>query len=639
MTTMSPVPFTMVSMDGAFWRERLDTVLAATIPSQHVRLAEHHILESLKLPKPTPPLTIPIGSHGMSTQVFWDSDVGKWIEAASYALAHRRDATIEAQIDAIVEDLAKAQAPDGYLNCWYLGREPEKRWTNLRDRHELYCAGHMLEGAIAYYQSTGRRKLLDIMLRYVDHIAAVFGPGADQKHGYCGHQEIELALIKLYRLLGDRKHLDLAAYFINERGKRPHYFDIEAAARGDDPKRYWFKTYEYSQSHKPVREQEKAVGHAVRAMYMYSAMADLAALLGDPALKRACETLWKDVTTKRMYVTAGLGPSASNEGFTEDYDLENDTAYAETCASVALIFWAQRMLNLDCDGAYADIMERALFNGALSGLSRDGTHYFYENRLESSGADRRWEWHPCPCCTMNVSRLIASVGGYFYSTGDDVVAVHLYGGSTARIPLKGGEVTLRQVADYPWSGKIRIDVGPASPSTFALRLRIPGWTSGETVAVNGVPVDLSAKRNGYVEIRREWQPGDAVELDLPMPVERIYAHPDVRADVDRVAIRRGPLIYCVEQADHGNRPVKRMRLPRDAALAPGLRSDLFGGIVTVEADAQAADASDWGDTLYRSTPPRADPTRLTAIPYYLWCNRGSGSMLVWIPEAADGPTA
>ena len=309
----------------------------------------------------------------MSTQVFWDSDVGKWIEAASYALAHRRDATIEAQIDTITNDLERAQTPDGYLNCWYLGREPDKRWTNLRDRHELYCAGHMLEGAIAYYQSTGQRRLLDIMLRYVEHIAAVLGPGPNQKRGYCGHQEIELALIKLYRVLGEKKHLDLAVYFINERGHQPpHYFDVEAAARGDDPKKYWFKTYEYSQSHKPVREQEKAVGHAVRAMYMYTAMADLAAILDDSALKRACEMLWKDVTSKRMYVTAGLGPSASNEGFTEDYDLENDTAYAETCASVALIFWAQRMLNLDCDGKYADVMELALFNGALSGLSRDG---------------------------------------------------------------------------------------------------------------------------------------------------------------------------------------------------------------------------------------------------------------------------
>ena len=315
MRNFSPVNFTAVSIDGAFWRERLDTVLARTIPSQHEQLEKHGLLESLLVQQPPPPLRIPIREHGITTQIFWDSDVGKWIEAASYALAHRRDATIEAQIEEITDRLARAQLPDGYLNCWYIGRAPEKRWTNLRDCHELYCAGHLLEGAVAYFHATGRRRLLDILLRYVDHIATMFGPAPGQKRGYCGHQEIELALIKLYAVTHDKKHLDLAAYFIDERGRQPpHYFDVEAAARGADPAKYWFRSYEYNQSHQPVREQEKVVGHAVRAMYMYSAMADLAAELGDAALQRACETLWRDVTSKRMYVTAGLGPSASNEG-------------------------------------------------------------------------------------------------------------------------------------------------------------------------------------------------------------------------------------------------------------------------------------------------------------------------------------
>ena len=311
--------------------------------------------------------------------------------------------------------------PDGYLNCWYLGREPEKRWTNLRDNHELYNAGHMLEGAIAYFETTGRRRWLDIMERYVEHIRQTFGTGPGQKRGYCGHQEIELALIKLYHLTGEKKHLDLAAYFINERGQQPpHYFDVEREEReqkGWETQRYVQGNYEYSQSHKPVREQDKVVGHAVRAMYMYTAMADLAVELNDAALKQACEMLWDDVMDTKMYVTAGLGPSAHNEGFTDDYDLPNQTAYAETCASVALIFWAQRMLHLDLDGKYADVLELALFNGALSGLSRDGEHYFYVNPLESDGTPTRWEWHTCPCCTMNVSRLVASVGGYFVSTG------------------------------------------------------------------------------------------------------------------------------------------------------------------------------------------------------------------------------
>ena len=429
----SPVPFAEVSLTGPFWRERLEVVLKRTIPSQHAKLAEVGILDSLKLPKPIPPLTMPRNNHGFTVQVFWDSDVGKWIEAAAYALAHRRDPDIEARIDAIVDDLAKAQAPDGYLNCWYNGREPEKRWTNLRDNHELYNAGHLLEGAIAYFRITGRRRFLDIMERYVDHIAATFGTGPGQKRGYPGHQEIELALYKLYRLTGDRRRLDLAAYFIDERGRQPpHYFTQEAIARGDDPAKFWHVTYEYNQSHLPVREQTKVVGHAVRAMYMLSAMADLAAELDDDGLKRACETLWRDVTTAQMYVTAGLGPKETNEGFTEPYDLPNETAYAETCASVALIFWAQRMLHLDLDGDYADVMERALYNDALSGLSREGTHYFYANPLESRGQHKRWAWHNCPCCTMNVARLVASVGGYFLSTGEDGVAFHLYGGVEAK---------------------------------------------------------------------------------------------------------------------------------------------------------------------------------------------------------------
>ena len=633
MRQYSPVRFNEVKVEGAFWRERLDTVLTRTIPSQYRQLQLHHMLESLDVVQPPPPLTLPRNRHNFTTQIFWDSDIGKWIEAASYALFHGRDAKIEAEIDEIAEQLAKAQLADGYCNCWYIGREVDKRWTNVRDNHELYCAGHMLEGAIAYFMATGKRRLLDIMEKYADHIATVFGPGPNQKHGYPGHQEIELALIRLYHLTKVRKWLDLAAYFINERGREPHFYIAEAKARGEQPGEFWQGTFEYNQSHKPVREQDKAVGHAVRALYMYSAMADLAADLGDDALKHACEVLWEDATARRMYLTGGLGPAATNEGFTKDYDLPNDTAYAETCASVALIFWAQRMLNLDLDSKYADAMELELYNGALSGLSRDGEHYFYENPLESDGTHRRWIWHVCPCCTMNVARLVASVGGYFYSTGTDELAVHLYGGTSTTVEVAGVKVHVTETSSYPWSGAIRIAIDPETPAEFALKLRIPAWVRKPTLAVNGQPVDIAANsRNGYVAIRRTWSKGDAVALDLPMQAERVYANPNVRQDVGRVALKRGPFVYCAEQVDNPGGLVTATKLIRGSEVKEVVRQDLFDGIVTLTAAGAAASIDDWGSALYGSEPPREMPVQVTAIPYFLWSNRGAGAMSVWLPE-------
>ena len=627
MTRLSPVPFVDVRLTGDFWSERLNTVLDRTIPSQHAKLEEMTILASLRLPQPPPPLVIKRHANGFSVQVFWDSDVGKWIEAASYALAHRRDATIEAQIEAIIDDLAAAQAPDGYLNCWYLCREPENRWTNLRDNHELYNAGHLLEGAVAYFQTTGRRRLLDIMERYLEHIRGQFGTGPGQRRGYCGHPELEMALIKLYRVTGDAKALALASYFVDERGASPQYFDEEARARGADPADFTQKTHEYSQSHMPVRQQTKVVGHAVRAMYLYAAMADLAALTDDPSLQSACEVLWDDLMLTKVYVTGGLGPSASNEGFTRDYDLPNATAYAETCAAVALVFWAQRMLHLDMDGRYGDMMETALFNGALVGLSRDGTGYFYANPLESDGTPHRWHWHDCPCCTMNVSRLVASVAGYMVSASDDTLAFHLYGGIETTQTLGGVATRVRETSRYPFDGDIAITIDPATPADFTLLLRIPGWCDGASLRVNGADVPVVA-HNGYAALTRRWQAGDRVALSLPMVAERIHAHPLVTNNAGRVALRRGPLVYCVEEADH-DAPVQMLRLPPDAPLS-ATQSPLFGGIVTLTSPARRY--GNGSIPLYFVKDPDMTATPLTAIPYYLWANRGAGSMLVWVPE-------
>lgn len=631
MRRYSSVPFSDVAITGAFWSERLEVVLTRTIPSQHKQLEKFNMLRSLKLPKPVPPTTIPPQATGFTTEIFWDSDIGKWVEAAAYALAHRRDAVVEAQIEAIVDDLEKAQAPDGYLNCWYLEREPQNRWTNLRDNHELYNAGHMLEGAVAYFRATGRDRMLQVMERYMDHIATVFGRGPGQKRGYCGHQEIELALVKAFHATGKRKFLDLATYFIDERGAQPHYFDQEAAARGEPAGKFHQGTHEYSQSHLPVRAQTKVVGHAVRAMYMYSAMADLAAEHGDDSLKQTCEVLWRDVTRTRMYVTGGFGPSARNEGFTQDYDLPNDTAYAETCASVAMVFWAARMLNLDLDGQYADLLELALYNNALAGLSKDGETYFYDNKLDSDGTHRRWEWHPCPCCTMNVARLVASVGGYVFGLAGDEVALHLYGGASAQLEVAGTAVQITETSAYPWDGAIRVTVDPETPTAFTLSLRIPSWCQGASLAINGTPVPVEPER-GYARLRRDWRAGDVVTLTLPMPAERLYAHPDVKADVGRVALRRGPLVYCLEGQDQPA-PLHRIRLPPDVALTSRFRADLLGGVAVVEGIGRAASDQGFAETLYRTEPPTEEADApLSAVPYYIWCNRGPNPMQVWLRE-------
>ncbi len=431
------VPFTAVEFHDLFWAPRLAAVRARTVPILFRRCVDAGMIELLDVDTPPPPLRIPIGHWGGTTQMFWDSDLGKWIEAAAYTLAVARDPDLEADIDALADKYKAAQRPDGYLNCYFIRRAPDKRWTNLRDWHELYCAGHLIEGAVAYFEATGKRTLLDVMCRYVDHIAAAFGAAPGQKRGYCGHEEIELALVKLYRVTNDKNHLELARYFIDERGRQPHYFDLEARARNEAPGTYAFKTYEYSQSHLPVRQQDKVVGHAVRAMYLYSGMADIAGETGDQSLKRACERLWRHLAGHGLYVTGGMGPSRANEGFTVDFDLPNETAYAETCAAVGLVFWAHRMLHLDGDGRYADMMELALYNGAVSGLSLSGDRFFYDNPLASKGDHHRWEWHECPCCPPNIARLVASLGRYVCSTGPGEIALHLYAATTVRTHCVG----------------------------------------------------------------------------------------------------------------------------------------------------------------------------------------------------------
>ena len=628
-----------------FWGNRVDAVADKTADILYERCVEAGMLDQIDPDRPVPALRIPFMSMSpaavaegkptftsgtVTTQMFWDSDLGKTIETAAYSLYRKPNPALEAKIDAVIDMFGKLQQEDGYLSSWYQRMQPGLRWTNLRDCHELYCAGHLIEGAVAYYQATGKRKLLDILCRYADHIDTMFGPEPDKKKGYCGHEEIELALVKLARVTGEDRYMKLAKYFIDQRGQQPHYFDQEAIARGSDPKDFHFKTYEYNQSHKPVREQDKVVGHAVRAMYLYAGMADIATEFGDDTLRVALDRLWDDLNSKSLYVTGGLGPSDKNEGFTSDYDLPNESAYAETCAAVALAFWANRMLGMGPNTRYADVMELALYNGSISGLSLDGSLFFYENPLESRGGHNRWKWHRCPCCPPNVGRMVASIGTYMFGVAESEIAVHLYGDATARLEVAGTEATLNVATRYPWDGAISIGVKLPAPIRFTLSLRIPGWCRKAGLTVNGEAVDVGAiSVDGYARIDREWQDGDQVALDLEMAVERIYAHPEVRQDVGRLTLKRGPLVYCLEGTDN-EVALNRIRVPQSTRFEAKFEPGLLGGVVTIAAEAEDDSTADWKGTLYRTEPPKGEPVQIKAVPYFAWDNREPGEMLVWL---------
>jgi DUF1680 family protein len=609
----TPLPFPQVTLTDSFWQPRQTANREASLPHIYEWLERTGRVDAFKLQwwpgDPNPP------------HIFWDSDVAKWLEAAAYSYAAVPDPQLDALMDKVIALMASAQQPDGYLNTHFTVVEPGKRFTNLRDRHEMYCAGHLIEAGVAHFQATGKRTLLDIVSRYADLLDATFGRAAGQKRGYCGHEEVELALVKLYRVTGEQRYLDLSKYFVDERGQLPHYYDIEARARGDDPAAYWARTYAYVQAHLPVREQTEAVGHSVRAMYLYSAMADLARETGDESLLRACERLWEHLTTRRMYVTGGIGSSGHNEGFTFDYDLPDLSAYAETCAAIGLVFWAHRLLNLTSDSKYADVLERALYNGVASGVALNGRGFFYENPLATQGNHHRQDFFDCACCPPNVARLFASLGQYFYSTDGADIAVHLYGQGSAKI----GDVTLRQVTEYPWDGRIRLEI-ETQPATFEIKLRLPDWCAGWSLSVNGQTVSPTLEK-GYLCLRREWRSGDEILLDLEMPVTYVRAHPLVASAVGRVALQRGPLVYCLESADHPGVSVHQLIAPKTADAWTVEKSPDWEHVRLLRAEGLQFD---WGNALYATQVPATRPAALTAIPYCLWDNRAPGAMRVWL---------
>jgi len=561
---------------------------------------------------------------------------------AAYSLASGPDESLERLADDTIELIGEAQLPDGYLNTHYTLAHPELRWRNERESHETYVSGHMIEAAVAYHRATGKRRLLEIMMKNADHIDSVYGPEDGKLHGYPGHQELELALVRLYEATGVERYLRLASYFIDERGKKPHFFVEEAAARGqpDDLGPFKERMFEYNQSHLPVREQKTATGHAVRAVYMYSAMADLAAINRDAGLAEACRTLWDDVTKRQMFITGGIGQQDFWEGFSKDYDLPNATTYNETCASIGLVFWARRMARLETRGIYYDVAERALYNGVLSGISLDGKKYFYVNLLESVpsaisarrdtdyAAATRQGWFPCACCPPNLARLIASIDDYIYSSDDSGVAVHLYIASETVASVGGVSVSVAVEGDYPRSGDVRVRVSPERAARFTVRVRVPGWCGADFSAAIGGRAETDI-RDGYLVIDRDWNPGDVVDLTMPMRPRLIEANPSVIADAGKVAVMRGPVVYCLEEVDNGPL-LSDIAVDGGVAFEERYEPELLGGVVALYFDAERG-AGGWGDgALYRELRPGSEPVRVKAVPYYSWDNRGLNSMLVWM---------
>lgn len=618
-----------VRLAGGLLAERQKTVLRRTIPQQYQQCLSTGRLTAIDR-KWTQGGTVP------KPHQFWDSDVAKWIESTAYALMLARDPQLESQVDEVVERMEKAQLPDGYVNSYFQSIDLSKRFTNLRDLHELYCAGHLMEAAVAYFEATGKRKLLDILCRYGDLIRDTFGKGGRLEGGYDGHEEVELGLIKLGRATGNASYIDLARQMVEARGTKPWFFDTEAVARGEDPRGHsWLRSYEYFQAERPIREQTTVDGHSVRAMYFLAGVADVAAETGDASLLKVCRQAFENCVQRRMYITGGIGSTRHGEQFTFDFDLPNESAYAETCASIGLVFFAHRMLQLERDGKYADVIETALYNGVMSGMSLDGEKYFYANYLAT---DPRWHYHErgfpaerqgwfeCACCPPNLARLLTSIGAYAYSVGPGEVAVNLYCDSEASLEVDGRTVSIRQTTAYPWDGAVKLTLKGAGK--MSLLLRVPGWCAKWKLKVNGKSV-AATLRKGYLRVARKWADGDRVELVLEMPVRRVYSDVRVRHNGGRVALARGPVVYCLEQVDNGS-DVNALVLPKAARVGEQWNPKLLGGVVALSAKAVREVNGAGGKELYTVTRPKRKAAKVRAVPYYAWANRGGGEMTVWI---------
>ena len=618
----TPVPFTSVKVTDGFWGQRLTASREVTIPLAFSKCEETGRYDNfVKAAHPS-------DSYKVGGFSFDDTDVYKTIEGASYLLQTYPDKKLEAYIDSVLVLVAAAQEPDGYL---YTARtmNPKhphewagsRRWEKVEEAsHEFYNLGHMVEGAIAHYQATGKRNFLDIAIRYADCVCREIGPRDGQLVRVPGHQIAEMALAKLYLVTGDKKYLDEAKFFLDQRGH---------TSRRDA----------YSQAHLPVVEQDEAVGHAVRATYMYAGMADVAALTGDTAYIRAIDRIWENIVSKKLYITGGIGATANGEAFGKNYELPNLTAYCETCAAIGNVYVNYRQFLLHGESKYIDVLERTLYNGLISGVSLDGGKFFYPNPLESHGQHQRQAWFGCACCPSNICRFIPSLPGYVYAVKDKDVYVNLFMSNEARLQVGQKEVVLEQQTNYPWSGNVAVTVKKNKAGVFALKIRIPGWVRGQvvpsdlyryadgkqlhyTVEVNGEPVE-SELQAGYFTLERKWKKGDRVEVHFDMEPRVVEANEQVEADRGRVAIERGPLVYCAEWPDN-DFDLRKMLLNRKPRFETVERPDLLYGLTEIKTDAQILDY----DTDGRLT---VKDVKLSLIPYYAWAHRGAGNMKVWLP--------
>lgn len=590
--------------------------------------------------------------------VFQDSDFSKWIEAVGYSLSTHPDAALEKIADEAIDIVCTAQAPNGYLDTYYIIGGMDRIFTNLQDHHELYCFGHLLEGAIAYYKATGKDKLLTAAKKYADFVALKFGPEEGKIHGYPGHEIAEMALARLYELTGEKRYIDLASFFIDERGRQPYIFDEQAKERAlHDGKTYSRENnpdrYKYYQAHKPVREQSEAVGHAVRAVYLYSGMADVARLTGDEKLYDACVRIWNSIVNEKLYITGGIGGTHLGESFSHPFDLPNDLAYSESCAAIGLAFFARRMLEIEPKGIYGDVMEQALYNTVLAGMALDGKSFFYVNPLEvvpdDCRADERKQhvkpirqkWFGCACCPPNIARCVASIGAYAFTGSDDCLFTHLYIGSSIKTVLNGRSVQLDLKSSFPWNGSVDVSIHPLEGEMpFTLAFRIPSWCKGNyRVSVNGKDLaDLndneirSDLHDGYLYLTSDWMADTKISLEFDTRIRAITASPKVRENIGKVAFTRGPLTYCMEQADNGDNLWSLSVLP-DKLDSAKLSSGEVDGVHVEFIDVPGIRTiCDDNNALYSDyTIPRTEPCTIRLVPYFAWANRGEGEMRVWIP--------